>query len=252
MSQASLHIPLSGVDRIRPAYAQVAEQLRKVILSGEMNPGDRLPNEAEMAQTFGVSRTTIREALRVLSSQGLLVTERGVTGGTFVSRADPQHVSDLLEIGLNVLTGNEGLTITELLETREVIEARTARLATTRRTDSDLARIEMQHQREHPAEQSFEEAFEAHCDFHLAIAEASHNRLLLVVLKPIFNVLRGFASQVRSNTEEVPHDHAALIAAIRNRKASRAEDLMLAHLGHLRAVYAAQEALAAKPPDGVA
>jgi DNA-binding FadR family transcriptional regulator len=232
---------LSGVDRIRPAYAQVAAQLRSIILSGEISPGSRLPNEADMAQSFGVSRTTIREAIRVLSSQGLLVTERGVTGGTFVSRVNSQSVSDLLEIGLNVLTGHEGLTITELLETRELIEGRAARLAASRRTNEDLAALDamLADESAQSPDTPFEDAFEAHTRFHLAIADAAHNRLLVVIIKPVFSVLKVFASNVRSTRDIVSHDHGALVNAIRARHAAKAEDLMLAHLSHIRALYSA-------------
>jgi GntR family transcriptional regulator, transcriptional repressor for pyruvate dehydrogenase complex len=239
MGMTTQSTALNGVDKIQPAYAQVAAQLRTIILGGEMAAGSRLPNEADMARMFGVSRTTVREALRVLSSQGLLFTERGVTGGTFVSRADSQNVSDLLEIGLNVLAGHEALTIEELLETRELIEARAARLAATRRTNDDLRVLDelLATERSIGAESSFDDAFEAHIRFHVAIAEASHNRLLLVLIKPVFNVLRDLASLVRSTGDTVSHDHAELVSAIRGRRANKAEELMIIHLDHIRSLY---------------
>ena len=71
------------VNRVQPAYQQVADQLRDRILDGSVAAGDRLPTEVELSEIFGVSRSTVREALRVLASRGLIRTTRGTTGGTF-------------------------------------------------------------------------------------------------------------------------------------------------------------------------
>ncbi len=84
------------VRRIRPAYEQVADQLRELVLSGKLGPGDRLPVEGSLSAEFGVSRSTVREAIRLLSSQSLVHTTRGPTGGTFVSEADPESIRQYL------------------------------------------------------------------------------------------------------------------------------------------------------------
>ena len=238
MTVASTRLP--SIDRIRPAYAQVASQLRDIILGGDVAPGDRLPSEAEMASSFGVSRTTIREALRVLTSQGLLRTERGVSGGTFVSEVNAEHVSDQLEIGLNVLTGNERVSIGELLEIRETLEIPAVKMAAARRTDDDLVLLEQTMHHHHDVGQSVEGNFAAGRDFHLALVMAAHNRLMLVMIKPVFSVLEGLISQVRSADRvwrDVPDDHALITRAIRDRNEKRAATLMLEHLGHLRSAY---------------
>jgi GntR family transcriptional repressor for pyruvate dehydrogenase complex len=127
-----------SVKRIRPAYEQVAEQLRELILNGTLSPGDQLPVEAELSAVFGVSRSTVREALRMLSSQSLIYTARGVTGGTFVAETSPDAISDFLETSIGLLSGSHEITADELLEARDLLEVPAARLAALRRTDEHL------------------------------------------------------------------------------------------------------------------
>lgn len=241
MANHDLSGALGRVDRIRPAYAQVAEQLRALVLRGDLTPGDRLPNESQMAEQFGVSRTTVREAIRVLSSQGLLKTERGVNGGTFVSAADPEQVIDLLEIGLNVLAGNEGLSVYELLEIREMLEIPGARLAAERRTDDDLATLERLHEIEERAiDADFEQRYAAHTEFHLAIVRAAQNRMLFVLLDPLFKVLESFAREVHGFAPlqtGVATDHESVLDAIRAQDPETAASIMREHLDHLRLAY---------------
>src|SRR5919206_988469 len=85
-----------AVQRVRKAYEQVADQLRELITSGELAPGQRLPSEAALAVQFGVSRATIREALRVLLTQNLIRTTKGAHGGSFVNLPTVDHISAFL------------------------------------------------------------------------------------------------------------------------------------------------------------
>ena len=87
-----------------PAYQELANRLRDQILAGTFTPGDRLPIEPELSALYGVSRSTVREALRVLSSQNLVTTVRGVTGGTFVIRPEPDQISSYLQASFSLLT----------------------------------------------------------------------------------------------------------------------------------------------------
>src|SRR3954468_11719481 len=96
-----------AVSRLQPAYQQVADQLRALIISGELVAGDRLPPEGELGASFGVSRSTVREALRSLASQGLIETTRGTTGGTFVTRIKPAAVTSYLETSIGLMSGTE-------------------------------------------------------------------------------------------------------------------------------------------------
>jgi DNA-binding transcriptional MocR family regulator len=91
------------VQRVRPAYRQVADELRSQIMRGALAPGERLPSEAELSRAFGVSRSTVREALRSLTSQHLIETLRGVQGGSFVAAPDPARVVEDVGSALGVL-----------------------------------------------------------------------------------------------------------------------------------------------------
>src|SRR5918998_6142087 len=99
-----------------PAYQVLADELREDITSGRLRPGERLPPEPELCVRTGVSRSTVREALRLLSSQHLIVTTRGVTGGSFVAPPEAQQPSDALSTGLTLLTNVAGVGFADLLE----------------------------------------------------------------------------------------------------------------------------------------
>src|SRR5437764_15085885 len=85
------------VKRVRKAYEQVYDQLRELIMRGELVRGQRLPGEAELAREFGVSRGTVREALRLLAAQDLIRTAKGAGGGSFVTLPTADHVSEVLQ-----------------------------------------------------------------------------------------------------------------------------------------------------------
>src|ERR1700746_1031571 len=99
------------VRRVRKAYEQVADQLRELIMSGGLVPGQRLPNEAALATQFGVSRPTIREALRELSAMSLIQTTRGANGGSFVTVPSAAHISDFLSANFSLLSQSEHVSL---------------------------------------------------------------------------------------------------------------------------------------------
>ena len=127
--------PLSQVPvrRVRKAYEQVADQLRELIVTGEIRPAQKLPNEATLARDFGVSRATIREALRVLATQHLIRTSKGTAGGSFVTLPTVDHISDFLSANISLLGQTENVSLDEFLELRELLEVPAARLAARRR-----------------------------------------------------------------------------------------------------------------------
>ena len=124
-----------------PAYAVLAARLRERILSGDLQPGERLPGDAELTAEFGVGRSTIREALRSLASQNLIHTTRGVTGGSFVATPSVGHISEHLETGVALMTAAETVTVDQLMEVRNLMEVPAAGLAAFRRTEEDLAQL---------------------------------------------------------------------------------------------------------------
>ena len=104
------------------AYEQVADRLRQLIVSEELARGERLPNELQLADEFGVSRATVREALRLLAAQSLIRTAKGVGGGSYVTAPSAENVSESLRSGLGLMTSSADVTLEELLEVRALLE----------------------------------------------------------------------------------------------------------------------------------
>ena len=138
---ASEDKPVLVVRRVRPAYEQVAAQLRDLIIRGRSWWVIVCPWSPSSA-LFGVSRSTIREVFRVLSSQNLITTRRGVNGGTFVMKPESEQVQSFLETSLGLMAVGEAISIDELIEVRELLEVPAARLAAARRTDAHVKALQ--------------------------------------------------------------------------------------------------------------
>lgn len=226
------------IAKVRPGYQQVADQLRELILEGRINAGERLPTESELTDMFGASRSTVREALRILSSQNLIVTARGVGGGTFVSRPEPRYVSDFLEASFGLLSDSEHLTVDDLLEAREILEVPAAGLAAVRRTEEHLSVLRSCFPER--ADVSRAHLFEGNLLFHITIVEAARNVVLPVITRPIFSVLRTrFLRDAAPPVfwKRVARDHRGILAAIEEGSAADARAQMERHLENLRPTY---------------
>jgi GntR family transcriptional regulator, transcriptional repressor for pyruvate dehydrogenase complex len=122
-----------------PAYQVLADQLREQIASGRLRPGERLPTEPQMCVRSGLSRSTVREALRLLASQQLIVTTRGVTGGSFVAEPSVAKLGDSLSTAVKVLRTGLSVSGMQFLQMRELLEVPAAELAAGQRTEAHLA-----------------------------------------------------------------------------------------------------------------
>ncbi len=230
---------LLAVRRIEPAYQQVAGQLRKLVLQGDLGAGDRLPNEAELSAMFGVSRSTVREALRVLSSQNLLTTSRGVGGGSFIAHPQPGHISEFLETSIGLLSGSDALSVASLLEARELLEVPAARLAAQRRTQEQVESLQAVVRREQE-ELDRDADFEEHRRFHQMVLQASGNSFLEMMTRPVFSVLRTrFLREAAPRTfwENVVAEHQRIFDRIRAGDGDGAAEEMREHLARLTATY---------------
>jgi DNA-binding FadR family transcriptional regulator len=218
-----------------PAHELVAQQLRAAIVSGELQPGDRLPTEIELREAFGVSRATIREALGSLVGQGLIGKARGLNGGSFVLRPSVGQASESLHLSLQRLGQSDGMSVAEVVESRYLLELPAARLAASRRTDDDIVELRACAHRlggaDHPEPTDKR--------FHRAVAVASGNRLLQMAIEPI-NLVLGEQLDVsrypKGLLQEIDDDHEAIAEAIVAGDADRSEALMRDHLDALAAV----------------
>lgn len=217
-----------------PAYQLLADELRTQITTGRLRPGDRLPTEPQLCASSGVSRSTVREALRLLASQNLIVTTRGVAGGSFVVHPSPDQISETLATGVGLLLANSVLTIEALLEVRATLEVPLAGLAAQRRTDSHLALLAagLFDPRTDPPDRMLDR----HRAFHLALALASGNRLFELVSRPLYTVANEreiIGEKGRDFWLRVDADHRVLLAAVRAGDAACAQTVAGGHLDHL-------------------
>jgi GntR family transcriptional repressor for pyruvate dehydrogenase complex len=156
---------------------EIVDQLMAYV--AELRPGDRIPPERQLVRQLGVSRSSMREALRVLSSLGLLEVREG--RGTFVAQGDGRLLNQALMVG--ALVG--GPTARELHEVRAHVEPFAARLAAQRAGPEHRAEIEACLDRQAAALDSVDRFLEADLAFHLAIAQAAQNRFLVQLLSTI-------------------------------------------------------------------
>lgn len=231
---------LEPVKRVRKAYEQVYDQLREMILGGQLAQGHRLPNEVQLAQRFGVSRSTVREALRLLVAENLVRTAKGSGGGTFVTLPTLDHVSEFLERNLELLSLADDVTLSEFLEARELIEVFAVRQAAVRRTPADLEALRATLLAD-DGTLSPEEQYRHNREFHAVLVDACGNALLRIAAEPIFAVLHTHLSRTALSPafpRKVCADHAVILEAIEAGDADLAEQRMRTHLGELGEVYA--------------
>jgi DNA-binding FadR family transcriptional regulator len=228
-----------AVRRVRKAYEQVADQLRELITSGELAPGQRLPSEAGLAVQFGVSRATIREALRVLLTQNLIRTTKGAHGGSFVNLPTVDHISAFLSSNISLLSSSEEVSLDEFLEARELLEVPAARLAARRHSAEHLELMRAAIP-EDPLNTGLADQFADNRDFHYVLVEASGNALLSISAQPVFSVLQTNlrrSSMGRSYRQTIHDDHVELLAAIEAGDEETAATVMRRHLAYLRPMY---------------
>ena len=164
-----------------PAYQILADDLRAQITSGRLRPGERLPTEPQLCLRSGVSRSTVREALRLLASQHLIITTRGVTGGSFVVHPSPEQLSDTLSTGMGLLLATSAASLAELLEVRAMLEVPVAALAAVRRTDRHLERLGVA--LAEPADRLDRERA-----FHAVLGAAAGNPLFELLTRPLYQL----------------------------------------------------------------
>jgi DNA-binding FadR family transcriptional regulator len=231
--------PPVAVRRIRKAYEQVADQLRELIVGGELRPGDRLPVESALARDFGVSRATVREALRLLAAQSLVRTEKGAAGGSYVTLPTADTISSLVHANVGLLAEIRSVTLEELLEARELVEVPAARLAALRRSEEDVDLLRACVPDDARPLGTTEE-FAHNAEFHSCILGASRNTLLVVSARPIFSVLQTHLARSvlgRHFHRSIHAHHHRILAAVEAGDADAAAAEMHDHLAFLRPYY---------------
>lgn len=220
----------------RKAYEQIITHIREAISSGKLHPGDRLPPEVDLARSLGVSRPTVREALKVLEALNVLESSTGPTGGTFVKPLDAAGVADYLMDSISLLLDVQELTLEELWVARGAIEIPVAGMAALKRTEQDLAVlrgiIESDEHRDF-------HAYFPDITFHTTIAEASRNRLLSLFMLSIHTTIKALAERyVLPEAKQVSQDqHRLIYEAILDQDEALARRYMKEHLQMAYEVY---------------
>jgi GntR family transcriptional repressor for pyruvate dehydrogenase complex len=232
--------------RLQPREAPLAEITRKLLdylLSGEVEPGSKIPSERQLADGLGVGRSAVREAIKSLSLLGLLDVRQG--DGTYLSRSGSDLLPRVIEWGL--LLGEPRTR--DLLEARSEIEVIVAGLAAARADDGEIARVREQLDAMRAAGDDIDAYVEADIAFHLEIARASGNEVLANLVSSLRALLRVWADRVlhhagETGTSLAMHEPIAEAIAARNADAARAA--MLAHMERanrrLRAALDAEQA----------
>ncbi len=220
----------------------LANDLRERILRGEFPSGTALPPERELVTQTQMSRTTVREALRILEVQGLVVIKTGRSGGAFVQQPGGASVAS----SVNLLIRGQQLKLSDLLETREAIEPACAALAAKYRTDDDIAALEAANKKLGDLAIPLEEFLQANVDWHLAVATASHNELLTGFMTALSTAIYSSTENTAFVDEAVRQTtcraHKTITDAIRAGDSTAATRRMTKHVhGYAEAVVQVEE-----------
>jgi DNA-binding FadR family transcriptional regulator len=221
-----------------PAYSTVAARIRARILAGELPPGARLPNESELSAEFGVGRSTVREALKVLASQNLITTTRGVTGGSFVAVPSVSDISAHLETGVGLMAAVETVSVDQLMEVRQMLEVPAAGIAAHRRSTEHVEQL--RRAIFDPTDAVGPETYTRNQEFHLVLLRAADNPLLEVITAPVFRVLSSRFGRERAPSgfwQRVDADHRAMLRIVEKGDSMAAMAAMRRHLDHLGDAY---------------
>lgn len=214
-------------------YAEVASQIHRLIAQGRLEPGDRLPPERELAEMFGVSRTSVRDAIRVLEMRGLVEPRHGE--GTVVKQIPIDAIVGPLA---DALAASKDLTA-DLFDMRRMLEPPLARVAALRATDEDITAMENILARQAERVRAGGIAIEEDNAFHYRIATAAKNQVVLTLMDVVMDLLRE--SRARSlqgpgRAEMSLEGHRRILSAIRDRAPDAAAESMRLHIEEIEQV----------------
>lgn len=215
-----------NVDRVSQV---IVDQIKLLIRDGRLQPGDRLPSERELCQRFGVSRVTVREALRVLEASGLVAIRVGAHGGAFLTSPSAERLGE----GLADLISLASLTAANVTEARIIVELGILPLVVERATDDDItALFDMVADGERAVETG-EYTIEMSAAFHIRVAACTHNPAIEMLVQsfhgPMLMSLQQSHAAAPMGHRGV-EEHRELAQAIQSRDLSTARDVMTRHL----------------------
>jgi GntR family transcriptional regulator, transcriptional repressor for pyruvate dehydrogenase complex len=214
-----------------PVGLLAVQAIQSLIIDGQLKPGDALPAERDLAASLGISRPSLREAIRALNTMNLLETRHG--GGTFVTSLDPQ----LLVQPINFLLRVDRASLSHLFDVRIVLEVGAARLAAPRITDMDVAHLEGLAAAADSALNDPSRYIDLDFQIHTAIVEATGNPIYLSLYRSIADLSiesRKRTARRGATRRRAHEDHLAIVAALRQRDPDAAASAMHDHLSGIR------------------
>lgn len=209
----------------------ISQEIKKTIIEGTMRPGDRLPPERELSTTFGASRVVIREALKGLEASGLVVIKPG--SGVFVTNGPSKTMSDSLYSILRM----QNTSISEVTEARLIIEPNIARIAAARATQADFQRLEANIREARRVSNEKIPATAPNIGFHSILAEMTHNAVIILTMKSLFEVLAAMFMDFSENStrrlrisRDSLNQHVKILKALRERDPEKVYRLMFDHI----------------------
>ena len=231
-------------------FETVLHHLTEQIVAGQVQPGERLPNERDLAEQLGTSRGAVREAIKVLQAQGVVTTQIGPHGGTRITTGQGEALGRMLRLHVAL----RAISFREVTQTRVVLEREAAAAAAGSLTDSDLADLENLLERMR-AETRTREYNDLDTQFHVRISAAADNRLIqditiairVAVARPILGAEETLADwpALRGRLND---EHAEILSALRTRDARQAADLIEGHIRRAHATLLKQEVAGAVGP----
>lgn len=213
-------------------YERIVGQIEGRIVAGELKIGDQLPSENELAKQFGVSRTAVREAIKALREKRLVEVRPGK--GTFITNGMPDAVRHSL--GMLMRSGPPN-SPGNLVEVREILEPEIAALAATRITDEYIATMREAVVTMDTALEDVDRFVEADLDFHLALAEATLNPVIPLLMDSIIDILREQRKRTAladGGLQRGQYHHKKILAAVIRRDPKAARKCMQDHLEQVR------------------
>jgi|SRR5215470_13761543 len=225
MVQTSIKTEFEAIRRNK-VYEEVAKQIERLILK-KLRPGDKLPSERELAELLGVSRSSIRDAIRSLELVGMVEPRQGA--GTIVKEVSAELLVNPLT---NTLKGQQQL-VSELLDFRKMLEPPLAARAATHATEEDISEMEDILRRQDEKLRMGALAVEEDSEFHYNVAMASENSVVLKVLDVLMDLLREtreWSLQKEGRPQKSIAGHRRILAAIKRRDAEGAKSAMRRHI----------------------
>jgi GntR family transcriptional regulator, transcriptional repressor for pyruvate dehydrogenase complex len=226
--------------KIKPKkiYEEVAEAIYEMIRSGQIKPGDKLDSVQQLAENFQVGRSAIREALTSLRALGLVDMKHGE--GTYVKEFETDQIT--FPLSTAILMNKDD--IAHLLEVRKIIEIGSAAAAANKRTSQHLASMERALEEMKGANGDEELGEKADLQFHLALAEASQNPLLMNLMNQVSGLMGETMKETRrvwlfskqTSLERLYDEHLAIYEAVKDQDEERARNFMLVHLENVDAI----------------